>query len=102
MNYNAYRTYRERHSEHLWQEFTQTLQEFRDLNPDDWRRPVNVEWYVQRVALDPADNKAQCDLRVVLDKSSIALNFAAFSYLERFFDDLTLSQFLAWGRDDNA
>ena len=101
MNYNAYRTYRERHSEHLWQEFTQTLQEFRDLNPDDWRRPVNVEWYVRRVALDPQDSEAQYDLRVILDNTSLALNFSVFVYLERFFDGLTLSEFLNWWDSDN-
>jgi hypothetical protein len=102
MNDNAYQTYKKRHSEHLWQEFSQTLQEFRDLNPDDWRKEVNIEWYVKRVALSPQHNKAKRDLRVILDKSTISLNFAAFSYLERFYDDLSLSEFLAWGRDSNA
>jgi len=100
MDYNAYRTYRSKHSEHLWQEMLQAIDEFKDHNPDDWRRPVMMEWYVQRVAINPYNREAQRDLRVVFDRSSIALNFFVFTYLARFYDDLTLSEFLAWGNGD--
>ena len=99
MDYNAYRTYRSKHDEGLWQETLQEIETFKDHNPDDWRRSVNVEWYIHRVAVYPRNAEFRRQLRVVLDNSSIALNFMCFSYLERFFDDLTLSEFLAWGKD---
>lgn len=100
MDYSAYRIYRSKHDEHLWQELLQAIEEFRDFNPDDWRRPLNMAWYVKRVAMSPQDRKAQRDLRAIFDHSGIALNFFCFTYLARFFDDLTLSEFLAWGRED--
>ena len=102
MDYNAYRTYRQRHDEHLWQECCQEIETWKDRNPDDPRADLNIEWYIHRVAVYPGNEKFRADLRIVLDRTSIALNFMCFSYLERFFDDLSLSDFLAWGRDNNA
>jgi len=95
----THEAYRLKHSEHLWQELQQVADEHKDHNPHDWVKVSSVMWYTRRVAMSPYDKGAKRRLRILLDGSGLALNFATFSYLERFYDDLTLSEFLAWGKE---